>query len=97
MLGYLTSIIGSYQNTQNDWEKHIKNEISAIKIQSVLRGHFTRRIYSNLILFNKNNKFEIDAFKSNKTVSQTSNTNLSLIENEIDNFIKNRKKHFNYK
>ncbi len=94
MLSYLASFIGTNQNTHYNWKKSIKNDISAIRIQSVMRGHFTRRIYSNLLSFNKNNKLEIYPFKSNKNDTTEGNQYLCFIEHEIDTFIINRNKYF---
>ena len=92
MLGFLTSFIGSNENNYNNWKKDLNNDLSAMKIQSVIRGHFIRRIYTNIIYLNKNNKYEIDAFKSTKTPNIDTNLNLELIEKEIDHFIKERNK-----
>ena len=76
----------------NNWKKDLNNDLSAMKIQSVIRGHFIRRIYTNIIYLNKNNKYEIEAFKSTKTPNNDTNSNLNLIEKEIDHFIKERNK-----
>ena len=40
----------------------------------------------------ENNKYEIEAFKSTKTPNIDTNSNLELIEKEIDHFIKERNK-----
>lgn len=96
MLGYITSFIGTKHTIYNSWKKDLNKHLSAMKIQSVTRGHLIRRIYSNLLVINKNNK--IDTFNSNKTLTfdtNPKNKNLEIIENEIDFFIKNRNKYFN--
>lgn len=92
MLGFLISLIGSNENNYNNWKKDLNNDLSAMRIQSVIRGHFIRRIYTNIIYLNKNNKYEIMAFKSTETPNIDTNSNLELIEKEIDHFIKERNK-----
>ena len=79
-----------YQKSLIDWKNNINNELSVLKIQSVIRGHFIRRIYKNIM------KNQFKGLNYSKPVETPKNNKINKLENFIDNFIKNRKLHFNF-